>query len=81
MKITQNFGKRNGYLQETHVSFVVIANVKRRAGAKLDIFVEASVDSTQGIKNIFLRENGTNKPVSLEHVNKDELYELIIKQL
>ena len=81
MKLIESFGKRNGYQQESHVSFVIEAKYKRRAGAIIEIFVEACVDNNEGIRAVSLRENGKNDMLKLEHIDKEKLYELIIKQL
>ena len=80
MRITQNFGKRHGYGNITHVAFVVHTMYKRRGGINLDIFVEATVNDN-GIQTISLRENGTNEMLSIEHVNSHDLYELIINEV
>ena len=80
MRITQNFGKRQGYGNITHVAFIVNAMYKRRGGVNLDIFVEATVDDN-GIQTVSLRENGTNEMLSIEHVNSHDLYELIINEV
>jgi hypothetical protein len=53
---------------------------RRRAGAVMEIFIEATVDG-DGIRDISLRENGTNDFLSIEQIDKPSLYELIIKQL
>ena len=81
MKLIESFGKRHGYQKESHVSFVIKTKYRRRAGAILEIFVEASVDHNKGIRAVSLRENGTNDMLKLEHIDKEKLYELIIKEL
>jgi hypothetical protein len=80
MRITQNFGKRQGYGNITHVAFVVHTKYRRRAGVNLYIFVEATVND-KGIQTVSLRENGTNEMLSIEHVNSYDLYEFIIYQV
>jgi len=81
MKLIESFGKRTGYLKEIHVAFIVRAKYQRRAGAYLQIFVEAIIGA-EGVRSVTLRENGTNVKLDIEHVvNKEELYELITKQL
>ena len=80
MRITHNFGKRQGYGNITHVAFIVHTMYKRRGGVKLDIFVEATVND-KGIQNVTLRENGTNEMLSIEHVNSYDLYEFIIREV
>jgi len=81
MKLIESFGKRTGYLNEIHVAFIVRAKYQRRAGAYLNIFVEAIIGA-EGVRSVTLRENGTNVKLDIEHVvNKEELYELITKQL
>nr|BAR35671.1 hypothetical protein [uncultured Mediterranean phage uvMED] len=79
MKIINNFGTRKGY-NETHVAFIVRAKYRRRAGAFIDIFVEATLDNG-GVRSIFLREDGTNEALSVQHLNEEhKLYELILNQ-
>ena len=81
MKLIESFGKRTGYLNEIHVAFIVRAKYQRRAGAYLDIFVEAIIGA-EGVRSVTLRENGTNVKLDIEYVvKKEELYELITKQL
>lgn len=81
MKLIESFGKRTGYLKEVHVAFIVRAKYQRRAGAYLDIFVEAII-GVEGVRSVTLRENGTNVKLDIEYVvNKEDLYELITKQL
>jgi len=80
MRITQNFGKRQGYGDISHVAFIVHTMYKRRGGIKMDIFVEATVND-KGIQTISLRENGTNEMLSIEHINSHDLYEFIIKEV
>tara|TARA_R110000803_G_scaffold203483_1_gene269078 strand:- start:422 stop:640 length:219 start_codon:yes stop_codon:yes gene_type:complete len=71
MKITKNFGNR------THVSFIV--NTKHK-GVGMYVFVEATVDK-KGIKDLYLRENGKNEALNPDHLDRNALEELIIKQL
>ena len=79
MKIIKNFGTRRGY-HETHVAFIIRAKYRRRAGAFIDIFVEATLDSG-GVRNISLREDGTNDTLSVQHLEEEHyLYELILNQ-
>jgi len=78
MKIIKSFGKRAGYIREIHVAFLVKALYEPTNFHK-DIFVEASVDR-KGIRTVSLRDNGTNDMLLIEHIDKDELHELIIKQ-
>jgi|ETNvirenome_2_60_1030617.scaffolds.fasta_scaffold91423_2 hypothetical protein len=80
MRITQNFGKRQGYGNISHVAFIVHTMYKRRGGIKMDIFVEATVND-KGIQTISLRENGTNEMLNIEHINSHDLYEFIIKEV
>lgn len=75
MNIIENFGTR----KTIHVAFIVNAKYRRRAGAFLDIFVEANI-SKDGVEDIVLRENGSRDRLSLNHLDQDKLYELIIKQ-
>tara|TARA_R110000772_G_scaffold43726_6_gene100760 strand:- start:3230 stop:3469 length:240 start_codon:yes stop_codon:yes gene_type:complete len=75
MNIIENFGTR----KTIHVAFIVNAKYRRRAGAFLDIFVEANI-SKDGVEDIILRENGSRDRLSLKHLDQDKLYELIIKQ-
>jgi hypothetical protein len=75
MNILENFGTR----KTIHVAFIVNAKYRRRAGAFLDIFVEANI-SKDGVEDIILRENGSRDRLSLKHLDQDKLYELIIKQ-
>lgn len=75
MNIIENFGTR----KTIHVAFIVNAKYRRRAGAFLDIFVEANI-SKDGVEDIVLRENGSRDRLSLKHLDQDKLYELIIKQ-
>jgi len=80
MKIIKNFGIRNGY-NETHLAFIIRAKYRRRGGVTLDIFTEATLDSG-GIRNICLREDGTNDTLTLNNlVLEHELYELILNQI
>jgi hypothetical protein len=79
MKIIKNFGTRRGY-NETHVAFVIRAKYRRRAGAFIDIFVEATLDSG-GVRHVSLREDGTNDALSVQHLEEEHyLYELILNQ-
>jgi|TARA_R100000781_G_scaffold82977_1_gene51078 hypothetical protein len=81
MRLIKSFGKRNGYLQEMHVAFLIKAKYQRRGGVFLHIFVEASIDA-KGVRSVSLRENGTNDKLYIDHLEKkDDLYELINKQL
>ena len=85
MKILKKFGVRRGYLKETHIAFLIKAMYRPKSrpkpGSMLDIFVEASIDDNEGIRRVSLRENGTNKTLLLENLDKDGLHELIIKLL
>ena len=46
----------------------------------MEIFVEATLDS-DGVRNISLRENGTNNILSLDLLDeKDKLYEIILNK-
>ena len=79
MKIINNFGTRRGY-NETHVAFIIRAKYRRRAGAFIDIFVEATLDSG-GVRHISLREDGTNDGLCVQHLEEEhKLYELILNQ-
>lgn len=79
MKIIKNFGIRNGY-NETHLAFIIRAKYRRRGGVTLDIFTEATLDD--GIRSIYLREDGTNHTLTLNNlVLEHELYELILNQI
>ena len=80
MKLKKTFGKRHGYGKNIHVAFIIETMYRRRAGAVMEIFIEATVDG-DGIRHISLRENGTNDLLSIEQIDKPSLYELIIKQL
>lgn len=80
MKLTKSFGKRHGYGKNIHVAFTIETMYRRRAGAVMEIFIEATVDG-DGIRDVSLRENGTNDLLSIEQIDKPSLYELIIKQL
>ena len=80
MKLTKTFGKRHGYGKNIHVAFIIETMYRRRAGAVIEIFIEATVDG-DGIRHISLRENGTNDFLSIEQIDKPSLYELIIRQL
>jgi len=79
MKIVKNFGTRKGY-NETHVAFIIRAKYRRKGGAYIDIFVEATLDKG-GVRSISLRENGTNQLLSVQHLEEEhKLYELILNQ-
>lgn len=79
MKIIKNFGTRKGY-NETHVAFIIRAKYRRKGGAYIDIFVEATLDKG-GVRSISLRENGTNQLLSVQHLEEEhKLYELILNQ-
>ena len=79
MNIIKNFGTRKGY-NETHVAFIVRAKYRRKGGAFIDIFVEATLDKG-GVRSISLRENGTNQLLSVQHLEEEhKLYELILNQ-
>ena len=79
MKIVKNFGTRRGY-NETHVAFIIRAKYRRKGGAYIDIFVEATLDKG-GVRSISLRENGTNQLLSVQHLEEEhKLYELILNQ-
>ena len=80
MRLVESFGVRNCYCNERHVAFIIFTLYKRRGGVYLDIFVESTIDE-KGICNIMLREDGTNNYLNIEHINKYDLYELIIKEL
>jgi|TARA_R110000851_G_scaffold76451_2_gene168336 hypothetical protein len=79
MKLKKSFGKRYGYGNNVHVAFVVETMYRKRAGAVMEIFIEATVD--EGIRNVSLRENGTNNVLSINQIDEFSLYELILKQL
>tara|TARA_R100000900_G_C3249939_1_gene147104 strand:- start:247 stop:492 length:246 start_codon:yes stop_codon:yes gene_type:complete len=79
MNIIKNFGTRKGY-NETHVAFIIRAKYRRKGGAYIDIFVEATLDKG-GVRSISLRENGTNQLLSVQHLEEEhKLYELILNQ-
>jgi len=79
MKIIKSFGTRKGY-NEIHVAFIVRAKYRRKGGAIINVFVEATLDFG-GVRHIFLREDGTNDPLSAQHLEKEhKLYELILNQ-
>tara|TARA_B100000900_G_scaffold390136_1_gene383592 strand:+ start:410 stop:655 length:246 start_codon:yes stop_codon:yes gene_type:complete len=79
MKIINNFGTRRGY-NETHVAFIIRAKYRRKGGAFIDVFVEATLDSG-GVRSISLREDGTNEALSVQHLEEEhKLYELILNQ-
>ncbi len=79
MNIIKNFGTRKGY-NETHVAFIIRAKYRRKGGAYIGIFVEATLDSG-GVRSVSLRENGTNELLSVQHLDQEhELYELILNQ-
>jgi len=79
MNIIKNFGTRRGY-NETHVAFIIRAKYRRKGGAYIDIFVEATLDKG-GVRSISLRENGTNQLLSVQHLEEEhKLYELILNQ-
>ena len=79
MKIVKNFGTRRGY-NETHVAFIIRAKYRRKGGAYIDLFVEATLDKG-GVRSISLRENGTNQLLSVQHLEEEhKLYELILNQ-
>jgi hypothetical protein len=79
MKVIENFGRRKGY-HELHIAFIIKAKYRRRAGVNMEIFVEATLDS-DGVRNISLRENGTNNILSLDLLDeKDKLYEIILNK-
>jgi hypothetical protein len=79
MNIIKNFGTRKGY-NETHVAFIIRVKYRRKGGAYIDVFVEATLD-TDGIRSISLRENGTNDILSVQHLEDEhKLYELILNQ-
>ena len=79
MKVIKNFGTRRGY-NETHVAFIVRAKYRRKGGALIDVFVEATLDSG-GVRSISLREDGTNEALSVQHLEEEhKLYELILNQ-
>jgi hypothetical protein len=79
MNIIKNFGTRKGY-NETHVAFIIRVKYRRKGGAYIDVFVEATLD-TDGIRSISLRENGTNQLLSAQHLEEEhKLYELILNQ-
>ena len=80
MKLIESFGKRHGYGKNIHVAFLIETMYRRRAGSMMEIFIEATVDG-DGIRDVSLRENGTNDLLSIEQIDKPELYERIIKQL
>ena len=63
------------------MAFIVRAKYQRRAGAYLNIFVEAII-GLEGVRSVVLRENGTAVQLDIEYVvNKEKLYELITNQL
>ena len=79
MKIINNFGTRRGY-NETHVAFIIKAKYRRKGGAIIEIFVEATLDFG-GVRHISLREDGTNDALSVQHLEEEhKLYELILNQ-
>ncbi len=79
MKIINNFGTRRGY-NETHVAFIIRAKYRRKGGAIIEIFVEATLDSG-GVRHISLREDGTNEGLCVQHLEEEhKLYELILNQ-
>jgi len=79
MKIIKSFGTRRGY-NETHVAFIVRAKYRRKGGAFIDVFVEATLDNG-GIRSVSLREDGTNEALSVQHLKEEhKLYELILNQ-
>jgi len=80
MKLKKSFGKRHGYGTSVHVAFIIETMYKKRAGAMKDIFIEATVDR-DGIRDVSLRENGTNDLLSIEQIDKRALYEIIINKL
>jgi len=75
MNILENFGTR----KTIHVAFIVNAKYRKRGGIFLDIFVEATIGK-DGINEVILRENGSSKLLSIQHLDQDTLHELIIKQ-
>jgi len=79
MKIINNFGTRRGY-NETHVAFIIRAKYRRKGGAIIEIFVEATLDFG-GVRHISLREDGTNNSLCVQHLEEEhKLYELILNQ-
>ena len=79
MNIIKNFGTRRGY-NETHVAFIIRAKYRRKGGAIIEIFVEATLDSG-GVRHISLREDGTNDGLCVQHLEEEhKLYELILNQ-
>ena len=79
MKIIKSFGSRKGY-NEIHVAFIIRAKYRRKGGAIIDVFVEATLDRG-GVRNISLREDGTNSILSVENLEEEHnLYELILNQ-
>ena len=80
MKLKKTFGKRHGYGKNIHVAFLIETMYRRRAGAVMEIFIEATVDG-DGIRHISLRENGTSNLLSINQIDEFSLYELILKQL
>ena len=75
MNIIENFGAR----KSIHVAFIVNTKYRKRGGIFLNIFVEANV-TKEGINEVTLRENGSNKLLNTRYLDQDALYELIIKQ-
>ena len=80
MKLKKSFGKRHSYGTSVHVAFMIETMYRRRAGAVMEIFIEATVDR-DGIRDVSLRENGTNDLLSIEQIDKLALYEIIINKL
>lgn len=79
MNIIKNFGTRKGY-NETHVAFIIRAKYRRKGGAIIEIFVEATLDSG-GVRHVSLREDGTNDVLSVQHLEEEHyVYELILNQ-
>tara|TARA_Y100000114_G_C11678790_1_gene287560 strand:+ start:361 stop:606 length:246 start_codon:yes stop_codon:yes gene_type:complete len=79
MKLIKSYGHRKGY-HENHVAFLIKAKYRRKGGCYLCIFVEATMDKS-GIRNIYLREDGTNDTLNVENLEDEEdLYELILNQ-
>ena len=79
MNIIKNFGTRRGY-NETHVAFIIRAKYRRKGGAIIEIFVEATLDFG-GVRHISLREDGTNNSLCVQHLEEEhKLYELILNQ-